>query len=61
MPVSIPDKLMLCDNGEVIDWDPEVIEAASRELREKPGYYARFCLPKGGCANCQMPACPITD
>jgi len=54
------DKLVLCANGDVVDFDPAVIEAALKQLKQ-PSYYERYCLPKGGCKNCTLIACPVTN
>jgi Fe2+ or Zn2+ uptake regulation protein len=57
------DKLVIISNGEVIDFDPEVIEAARKEVAERKGFYESHCMSLGDscCSVCQMAGCPIAD
>lgn len=54
------DGFVLCSNGDVEDFDESAIERELGNLA-KPGYYEKFCLPRGGCEKCEKPACPITN
>ncbi|OGY42707.1 MAG: hypothetical protein A2Y67_01435 [Candidatus Buchananbacteria bacterium RBG_13_39_9] len=57
------DKFVITSDGDVIDFAPEVIEAARKEVVERKGFYESHCLSLGDscCFVCQMPGCPIAD
>ena len=60
MPVAKDDKLLLCSNGDVEDFDPGAIECELERLRQ-PGFNKTHCLPLGDdrCIKCTMMACPF--
>ena len=57
------EKLLLTEDGEVLDFDPEKIEAARKEVAKRKGFFENHCLPLGEdcCSACRMAACPIAD
>ena len=59
----IKDKLVMTSDGDVIDFDLEVIEAALKEVAERKSFFERNCQPLGAnpCSLCKMGACPMAD
>lgn len=61
--IATRDKLILWSNGDVEDFDPEVIGSAILEVEQKKPFFEQHCLPLGEncCSACRMAACPIAD
>jgi len=63
------DGLMLLKNGDVVEFDLAVIQAAIDALPgDGKSFFAKNCLGEFGdgqggydCSKCDMPACPIAD
>jgi len=54
------DALVITSDGDVEDFNLEMIEAAIKEVTERVSFWQRHCQ-KVGCDNCTLPACPVSD